>query len=138
MVDLTGVRMRACAVLVLGSLHACAGIEQPAVMQSKAILCVSSGGHHDGDTFKCTTDAFPNQPLTVRVAGVDAPETGQAYWRVARARLRELATLGSTVDCYKADRYGRSVCRLTSSDGRDAANVMLAEGLVWYPEAYAH
>jgi endonuclease YncB( thermonuclease family) len=73
----------------------------------------------------------------VRVASIDAPETGQAYWRAARARLRELTAPGSTVDCYKVDRFQRRVCRLKTSDGRDAADLMLSEGLAWYPEDFS-
>lgn len=113
------------------------GCAQVPVENAKEVRCAGTSNHHDGDTFTCalggTTAAF-----VVRVASVDAPETGQAYWRVARARLRELASQGCTVRCYKVDRYERRVCRLRTADGRDAADVLLSEGLAWYPEGYAH
>lgn len=99
-------------------------------------MCAEARSHHDGDTFVCVL-AERGTSFKVRVASIDAPETGQAYWRPARARLRELASPGSTVACYKVDRYERRVCRLKALDGRDAADVMLAEGLAWYSEDYA-
>lgn len=100
--------------------------------------CVETTGHHDGDTFTCTTDGVQGLSFVVRVASIDAPETGQAHWRVARTRLRELAERGSSVHCYKVDRYERRVCRLKTKDGQDAADLMLSEGLAWYPEDFAN
>lgn len=106
--------------------------------QPSGIRCEETRGHHDGDTFACTPADGGAASFVVRVASIDAPETGQAYWRVARSRLRELAGPGSSVDCYKADRYERRVCRLKTRDGLDAADLMLSEGLAWYPEDFAH
>lgn len=31
-----------------------------------------------------------------------------------------------------------TVCRLKTKDGQDASDVMLSEGVVWYPEDFAH
>ena len=101
-----------------------------------SISCSGTANHHDGDTFWC--DSKEEGRFIVRVASVDAPETVQAYWRVAHARLRELAAPGSFVDCYKVDRYERRVCRLKTKDGLDAADLMLSEGLAWYPEDFAN
>lgn len=100
------------------------------------VACAETNNHHDGDTFTCVPDRQASS-FIVRVASIDAPETGQAYWRVARARLRELAAPSSLVDCYKVDRYERRVCRLKTKDGRDAAALMLSEGLAWYSEDFA-
>jgi micrococcal nuclease len=100
------------------------------------IRCAETRSHHDGDTFTCVP-ASGEHAFIVRVASIDAPETGQAYWRSARARLRELAAPGSTVACYKVDRFQRQVCRLKTSDGLDAADLMLSEGLAWYPEDFS-
>lgn len=103
---------------------------------SDSTLCANTANHHDGDTFSCEHGQGAGT-FIVRVASIDAPETGQAHWRVARGRLRELAAPGSSVDCYKVDRYERRVCRLKTKDGQDAADLMLSEGLVWYPEDFA-
>lgn len=108
----------------------------PAPVQGRGIQCVDTRSHHDGDTFTCSPGQGASA-FVVRVASIDAPETGQAYWRASRARLRELAAPGSSVDCYKVDRFQRRVCRLTAKDGQDAAEVMLSEGLAWYPEDFS-
>jgi endonuclease YncB( thermonuclease family) len=100
------------------------------------VRCVETSHHHDGDTFTCVPGQGAAE-FVVRVASIDAPETGQAYWRAARARLRELAAPGSAVSCYKVDRFERRVCRLRARDGEDAADVMLSEGLAWYPEEFS-
>lgn len=99
------------------------------------VRCERARAHHDGDTFVCIP--ADHSGFTVRVASIDAPETGQAFWRVGRQRLSELASEGSTVACRKEDRYGRQVCSVTSARGEDVAEVMLSEGLAWYPERYA-
>lgn len=121
---------RTCLLMILLPL-AIAG--EPGVSK---VVCESTRGHHDGDTFVCVP-APARDAFVVRVASIDAPETGQEYWRVARARLRELAATGSTVACYKVDRFRRHVCRLRTSDDRDAADVMLSEGLAWYAEDFS-
>lgn len=121
-------------IAVFSSSHA--GVVAESFVQAPTVYCTDTRKHHDGDTFTCVpgsgTDAF-----VVRVASIDAPETGQAFWRTARTRLRELAAAGSVVHCYKVDRFNRHICRLRTPDGRDAAELMLSEGLVWYPEDYA-
>lgn len=99
--------------------------------------CASTRGHHDGDTFTCVPPLGERSPFVVRFASTDAPEAGQPYWRVSRDKLRELASRGCTVGCYKQDRYGRQVCRLKTSSNEDAADIMLSEGLAWYPEDFA-
>jgi endonuclease YncB( thermonuclease family) len=119
----------------MAGLMACAADKGNA---SSRLLCDQAMNHHDGDTFTCVPPKGQGDRFVVRVARIDAPETGQAYWRVARVRLRQLAANGSSVDCYKQDRYQRRVCRVTSADGQDAALVMLTEGLAWYPLTYSH
>lgn len=42
--------------------------------------------NHDGDTIKLATQEFGM--LNVRFSGADTPETGQAYWKVARDFLK--------------------------------------------------
>jgi hypothetical protein len=56
------------------------------------VVCALTGGFHDGDTFACT--GF-EQPYKVRVAGIDAPEVGQGFWRVSRDLLRTRAVAGT-------------------------------------------
>jgi endonuclease YncB( thermonuclease family) len=121
-------------LVVLGPLFI-GGCAQVPEVATHPVRCTETSNHHDGDTFTCMPEQ--GSKFVVRVASIDAPETGQAYWRAARARLRELAASGSVVDCYKVDRYDRRVCRLKTSQGRDAADVMLSDGLAWYSEDFA-
>lgn len=99
------------------------------------ISCQEMMGVHDGDTLTCVPK--DRTAFVVRFAGIDAPETGQAYWRVARDRLKELAGPGTVADCYKRDQYGRQVCRLRSARGQDLADVMIGEGLAWHSSRFA-
>lgn len=105
------------------------GAAEPAGLHT----CADTRSFHDGDTFSCVTDSGT---LRVRVAGVDAPETGQAFWRVARDLLRSSAPPGTQVDCYKTDRYERQVCRVSTADGRDIALRLVEEGLAWHTVKY--
>jgi endonuclease YncB( thermonuclease family) len=133
---LSGRRVGALAAIGAVLMTAVPALAVTADRPADSLRCVETRGHHDGDTFTCIPESG-EKAFIVRVASIDAPETGQEYWRVARARLRELAAPGSTVGCYKVDRFHREVCRLKTSDGRNAADVMLSEGLAWYAEDFS-
>ena len=79
----------------------------------------------DGDTFHFQRGM---EVVKVRVAGFDAPERGQPFGRVATVKLQELTQAGADCDCFKTDKYGRSVCRVRVG-GRNVAETMLQEGL---------
>jgi endonuclease YncB( thermonuclease family) len=102
-----------------------------------SVTCNETIGFHDGDTFSCKHDAGTNGTFVVRLAGIDAPETGQAFWRSSRELLRQLAVDGTVTICYKQDRFGREVCRLKSSQGEDLAAAMLKAGMAWHAIKYA-
>ncbi len=102
--------------------------------ESWDVTCLETKGFHDGDTLTCVTDSGT---FVVRVAGLDAPETGQAYWRASRDELRRLAVVGTRAGCYKRDDYGREVCRLHAPDGRDIVEALIDDGLAWYSKRYA-
>lgn len=97
------------------------------------VFCMDTRGFHDGDTFACVAE---QTTFTVRVAGVDAPETGQAFWRVARDLLATRARPGTKVNCYKEDRYRRQVCRVTSPEGADIAEELVRTGVAWHTVKY--
>jgi len=86
--------------------------------------------NHDGDTITLRTD--DRGVINVRLSGADTPETGQAYWRVARDALHRLIAENIvTVRCYKQDWRKREVCH-TSVDGADPALELVKQGLAWY------
>jgi endonuclease YncB( thermonuclease family) len=101
-----------------------------------SVTCSDTRRFHDGDTLTCVSDSIDHGTFVIRFAGIDAPETGQAFWRESRDLLRALAVPGTRASCYKQDRYGREVCRLQSVQGRDLAEVMLKNGLVWHATKY--
>lgn len=115
-------------VLVMSGAYAAR--PQPAGVQT----CVEVRGFHDGDTFTCITEAGP---LRIRVAGIDAPETSQAFWRVSRDILTQRAAPGTVVGCHKVDRFKRQVCRVTSPTGNDVALELVETGLAWRTRKYA-
>ena len=84
----------------------------------------------DGDTLKVRTAR--RGVITVRLAGADTPERGQAYWRAAKGHL--VAMVASTdvmLACYKTDRYDREVCRVRTLAG-DVGASLIASGLAWH------
>lgn len=98
------------------------------------VLCAAPKSVHDGDTFRCISG---EQNFPVRIAGIDAPETGQAFWRVSRDLLRTRLAQGAIVDCYKTDeKYKRQVCRVAAPDGQDIAEELVRTGLAWHTVKY--
>jgi endonuclease YncB( thermonuclease family) len=84
----------------------------------------------DGDTLKVRT--ANHSEISVRVAGVDCPERGQAHWRDAKEYLVEFASTGElTVACYKTDQYGRHVCRVKNG-ADDLGASLIQAGLAWH------
>ena len=79
----------------------------------------------DGDTFNFKR---AGELVRVRLAGYDAPEVGQPFSRRATEHLRMLTLGGAQCDCYKSDRYGRSVCTVRTMAGANVAPLMLGAG----------
>ena len=78
----------------------------------------------DGDTFWISTAG-----TSIRVWGLDAPETGQPGGLRATAALKQLIA-GQTLSCRQRDidRYGRFVGQCILPDGRDITAAMIASG----------
>ncbi len=120
------------------------GITLPAFVDFPAHMKVDFGPYRarvlrvvDGDTI----DAFVSfgfdeyRAPRVRIAGIDAPEKNRAATAVAgKAATVFLATLlpiGSPVVLHTdpdPDNFGRYIARVTMQDGRDAGDVMIANG----------
>lgn len=88
----------------------------------------------DGDTIT-VMDKSARQ-ITVRLAGIDAPEKQQDFGDVAKSKLTELI-YGKKVAVivYKQDRYGRSVGKILI-DGKDINLLMVELGLAWQYKEY--
>lgn len=113
-------------------------------MTAALLLCLIVG-ISDGDTLtaRCpTADAeHPHQQVRVRLAGIDAPERGQPWGNRARRALADLThRKQAELDCHKADRWGRQVCRVLVQDTvppTDAGLAMIERGMAWWYRQYA-
>ncbi len=93
-------------------------------------------GVTDGDTLTLLDEA--NQQHRIRLAGIDAPERGQAFGEASKRHLSDLS-FGriAAADCPKVDRFGRYVC-LVRVDGVDVGLAQVKVGLAWHYKKYAH
>jgi endonuclease YncB( thermonuclease family) len=90
---------------------------------------------YDGDTVTCLDEN--NQQQKVRLADIDAPESGQDFGKASREALATMV-FGRTVQVVDSgrDRYGRWIGRL-SVDGIDVNREMVATGMAWHYAAYS-
>jgi len=89
----------------------------------------------DGDTITVLTAARRRE--RVRLAGIDAPESKQAFGAAAKRGLAALVFGAEVrVEYAKRDRYGRIVGRVLR-DGRDAGLAQIEAGLAWHYARYA-
>lgn len=88
----------------------------------------------DGDTIT-VMDKSARQ-ITVRLAGIDAPEKQQDFGDVAKSKLSELI-YGKKVMIvvYKRDSDGRSIAKILI-DGKDINLLMVELGLAWHYKQY--
>lgn len=107
-----------------------------------AELPVCSGGNRAERRLTCIVDGDTgwhrgeNWRLVGSLGGVDTPEISRPGCAeekrkgvAARDRLRELMGSGYEIARGKKDRYERTLVTITLSDGRDAGDVLIAEGL---------
>lgn len=88
----------------------------------------------DGDTI--TVIGADNSAIRIRLAGIDAPERGRPFSDRAKSNLSELV-LGKvvTLECKKADRYNRPVCKVILND-EDIGLRQIADGMAWHFKRY--
>lgn len=90
----------------------------------------------DGDTFTCAKGY--GDTFQVRLADIDAPESGQAYGNQSRKALnkliyKQMVTLKNT----KQDKYGRTVATVYSG-GLNVNLAMIEQGYAWNYERYSN
>lgn len=93
-------------------------------------------GVADGDTITVLRDG---RGVTVRLAGIDAPEHRQAYSQRAKEFAAALAH-GRTVTVRVAgrDRYGRVLGEVLLPDGRSLNQELVRAGLAWWFRRHSH
>ena len=88
----------------------------------------------DGDTF---TLLVGEQQHRIRLHGVDCPEKGQPYSRVATQFTKDLLASGKVkVQQVDTDRYGRVVGIVLINDTLNLNERLLEAGLAWHYKSY--
>ena len=88
----------------------------------------------DGDTI--TVLDSNNQKYKIRLQGIDAPETQQAFGETSRQSLAGLVYDKEVIVLWdKRDKYARILGKIII-DGRDANYEQLKKGLAWYYNQY--
>lgn len=91
-------------------------------------------GISDGDTI--TVLDTRNRQIKVRLAGIDAPEKGQAFGDRSKQHLASLIfNQNVTVEWVKQDRYSRTVGKVLVN-GKDANLEQIKVGMAWWYEKY--
>lgn len=91
-------------------------------------------GVSDGDTIT-VLDSTKTQHK-IRLAGIDAPESRQAFGQVSKKHLSNLVfSRDVTLDCGKTDKYRREVC-VVMVDGQDANLAQVKAGMGWWYRKY--
>lgn len=114
----------------------------PIVLCLAATACAASGhparvvGVSDGDTITVLT--AEKRQIKIRLAGIDAPESGQDFGARSKQLASELA-FGKTVEIrpQSTDRYGRTVAEVVLPDGRSLNHEMVGRGMAWHYVRYA-
>ncbi|MFY4731318.1 thermonuclease family protein [Nitrospira sp. BLG_2] len=91
-------------------------------------------GISDGDTIRILKD---NKEVRVRLAGIDCPERGQAFYQQAKSFTSEKC-FGKEVKLnitQASDRYGRVVADVILPDGTLLCSELVKAGLAWH---YTH
>lgn len=89
----------------------------------------------DGDTMTAVRRNDNLDMVTVRLYGLDAPESGQAFGKRSANELRKMIykKIVQVEIMQKRDRYGRIV-GIVRHDGKDVGREMAEAGLTWvYP-----
>lgn len=73
-----------------------------------------------------------NRPRQIRLAGIDAPEIGQAFGQNAKTALSAMAFgQPATADCSLRDRKGNDRCVVVIA-GKDIGLALVGDGAAWW------
>lgn len=89
----------------------------------------------DGDTVSFRSQG---QNIRIRLAGIDAPESQQAFGRESAANLRNCLHSGNQIQAiyHKKDQYGRLIGKVLV-DGRDCNLYQVQTGYAWWYADFA-
>jgi endonuclease YncB( thermonuclease family) len=108
------------------------------LLQAGQILAATIEGRvvgvSDGDTIT-VLDGTKTQHK-IRLAGIDAPESKQAFGQASKKHLSDLVFgKNVTLDCGKTDKYRREVC-VVLVNGQDANLAQVKAGMAWWYRKY--
>lgn len=100
-------------------------------LASRSLLAHQVIGISDGDTLTLLVD---QRPVKIRLANIDAPESGQAWGNRSKQSLSELCWgKDAAYDTQTVDRYGRTVA-VVYCGGIEANRAQVERGMAWvYP-----
>jgi len=80
---------------------------------------------------------MPHTHIRIRLAHIDAPESGQPYASIAQRTLRSLA-LNREINfrIIKWDNYGRAIADTQTATAGDLSALLLKLGLAWWYRKY--
>jgi micrococcal nuclease len=89
----------------------------------------------DGDTYDILMEG--NITVRVRMEGIDAPEKGMPFYKVAKNYLSNLC-FGKQVKVKISgkDKHGRTLAFSYLEDGKELSHEMLKAGLAWHYKKY--
>ena len=90
----------------------------------------------DGDTYDILL--VNNTTKRIRMEGIDAPERGMPFYKVAKDYLGSLC-FGQVVriDQKSTDRYGRTIAKTYAADGKELGLLMIEAGYAWHFKKYS-
>lgn len=85
----------------------------------------------DGDTYDLLLE--DKSQIRIRMEGIDAPEGGMPYYRVAKDTLSRMC-YGQNVTAHITDKddYKRFIALTYTGDGRELSSEMIKNGLAWH------
>ncbi len=91
-------------------------------------------GVHDGDTI--TVLGSMKTQHKVRLAGIDAPESKQAFGQASKKHLSDMVfDRDVTLNCGNTDKYKREVC-VVMVGSQDANLAQVKAGMAWWYRKY--
>lgn len=85
----------------------------------------------DGDTYDILLES--NKTIRIRMEGIDAPEKGMPFYRVAKNYLGKLCFEKNVrLEILNTDMHGRTVAYSYLDNGTELSHEMVKAGLAWH------
>ena len=90
----------------------------------------------DGDTYDILLDNLTTK--RIRMEGIDAPERGMPFYKVAKDFLGSLC-FGQvvTIEQTGTDKYGRTIAKTFLANGKELGLLMIEAGYAWHFKKYS-